>query len=94
MNTDNTTQGLQGWCRSVAAISLRILLLAPVMGLRGLLWSLAAAFDKMADCTSDVERALRPICELPHHAHFLRLLDEAKAEEKRRMLEVLERATR
>ncbi len=80
--------------RVASAFVMRLFLLAPLAILRGLLWGIAAAADKMADGLSAAETSLRPLCSLPFHAELKRALDDAKAEEKRRLLEVLERATR
>lgn len=80
--------------RTLLAALMRLLLLAPLRLVRGALWCVAAAADKLAESLQDAERAIAPVCELPFHAEALRRLNEAKAEERRQLLEVLERGTR
>ena len=80
--------------RTLLAALMRLLLLAPLRLVRGLLWCMAAACDKLAEAVNDAERAIGPVCDLPFHADALRQLNEAKAEDRRKLLEVLERGTR
>lgn len=80
--------------RTAVAAALRITLLAPLRLVLGLLWCVAAMADKLAEAVSDVERAVAPLCELPFHADAMQRLEEAKAEDRRKLLELMERATR
>lgn len=80
--------------RTLTAAVLRVLLLAPLRLVRGALWCVAAACDKLAESVQDAERAIGPVCELPLHAEAARQLAEANEEARRKLLERMERATR
>jgi hypothetical protein len=80
--------------RTLLAALMRLLLLAPLRLVRGLLWCASAGFEKLGECVREAESAIAPVCELPFHADAARQLAEAKAEERLRILAVMERVTR
>jgi len=93
-NAGRHERGVRRAARTFLAAVMRILLLAPLRLVRGVLWGVAEAADKMAESVRDAEHAIAPVCELPFHAEALRRLREADEQERRELLEELERATR